>query len=249
MKSSISLVLLDDIEKQLAPLFSRDDLYNITADYIQSVGKKNPIPKNRLLFSEINGYYSRERILRESFNVLTDVEKVNFLDQISKHSKVRENKNLEKEIIEVISNFRKPNKSRERILDLLDSYPTEISEQWKKSYYFYDKTDYRNALDSVRLAIELLVRNVTEKAASLENQKKNLGPLLKQKGISRQVRNFFFNMLDVYEKIQDDNAKHNVPTKLSEEEVSFLMNQSAVIIRFLIDCDKKVNKDARQKRS
>lgn len=35
-----------------------------------------------------------------------------------------------------------------------------------------DKTDYRNALDSVRLAIELLVRNVTGKAASLENQKK-----------------------------------------------------------------------------
>ena len=95
------------------------------------------------------------------------------------------------------------------------------------------------------MAIELLVRNVTGKAASLENQKKNLGPLLKQKGISRQVRNFFFNMLDVYEKIQDDNAKHNVPTKLSEEEVSFLMNQSAVIIRFLIDCDKKVNKNAR----
>ena len=194
--------------------------------------------------TEVKGYYSRERILETNLKVLNDTEKVEFLSQISKHSRLKDTA-LKEEIKTVISDFKTPNKSRDRISDLLNSYPKEINEQWKKSYYFYDKTDYRNALDSVRLAIELLVRNVTEKAASLENQKKNLGPLLKQKGISRQVRNFFFNMLDVYEKIQDDNAKHNVPTKLSEEEVSFLMNQSAVIIRFLIDCDKKVNKNAR----
>ena len=182
--------------------------------------------------------------METNLKVLNDTEKVEFLSQISKHSRLKDTA-LKEEMKTVISDFKTQNKSRDPIYDLLNSYPKEINEQWKKSYYFYDKTDYRNALDSVRLAIELLVRNVTGKAASLENQKKNLGPLLKQKGISRQIRNFFFNMLDVYEKIQDDNAKHNVPTKLSEEEVSFLMNQSAVIIRFLIDCDKKVNKNAR----
>lgn len=244
MKSNLPVALLDDIKTQLAPLFSRAELYDITTDFIKSVGKRPPVSENTMFVTETKGYYSRERILGTNLKVLNDTEKVEFLSQISKHSRLKDTA-LKEEIKTVISDFKTPNKSRDRISDLLNSYPKGINEQWKKSYYFYDKTDYRNALDSVRLAIELLVRNVTGKAASLENQRKNLGPLLKQKGISRQVRNFFFNMLDVYEKIQDDNAKHNVPTKLSEEEVSFLMNQSAVIIRFLIDCDKKVNKDAR----
>lgn len=40
-------------------------------------------------------------------------------------------------------------------------------------------------------------------------------------------------------KIQNDQAKHDVPESLSFEEVSFIMNQSYVIIKFLIDCDNK----------
>lgn len=244
MKSKLPVALLHDIQTQLASLFSRAELYDITADFIKSAGKKVPVDEDEVFITEANGYYSRERILETNLKVLSDTEKVELLNQISKHSKIK-GTTLAEEIKDVISDFQSPNKSRGRISDLLDAYPKEISEQWKKAYHFYDRNDYRNALDSVRLTIELLVRSITGKEASLENQKKNLGPLLKQKGISGQVRNFFLKILDIYEKIQNDNAKHNVPTKLSEEEISFLMNQSAVIIKFLIDCDNKENKDAK----
>ena len=96
-----------------------------------------------------------------------------------------------------------------------------------------------NALDNVRLTVEFLVKQLTKSEASLENQKKNLGSFLKAKGVNTQKRNYVFKILDVYEKIQNDQAKHDVPEKLNPEEVTFIMNQSYVIIKFLIDCDNK----------
>lgn len=53
------------------------------------------------------------------------------------------------------------------------------------------------------------------------------------------MRNYLHDILNIYEKIQDDEAKHDVPEKLSKEEVTFIMNQSYVLIKFLIDCDNK----------
>ena len=72
-----------------------------------------------------------------------------------------------------------------------------------------------------------------------KNQKKNLGNFLEAKSIDTQIRNYVFKILNIYEKIQNDQAKHDVPESLSFEEVSFIMNQSYVIIKFLIDCDNK----------
>lgn len=240
MTNKIPVILFDDIEQQIAPLFSREKLYDITVDFIRSVGKSAPISKIIMLCNETNGYYSKERIIRTNLSVLTDTEKIEFLKQISDYSKIAENENLKRKILKIVSEYQQPSKSRKRTSNLLKDYPSEIGDQWEKAQEFYDEADYRNALDSIRLTMELLVKNITQTDASLENQKKNLGPHLKDKGISKQIRNFFFGMLDVYEKIQNNNVKHNVPSSLSKAEVKFLMNQSYVIISFLIDCDKKV---------
>ena len=51
-------------------------------------------------------------------------------------------------------------------------------------------------------------------------------------------------MLDLYLKIQNNEAKHSLPNDLSHAEVSMLMNQSTVIIKFLIDCDKQRKSNA-----
>lgn len=131
-------------------------------------------------------------------------------------------------------------KSRNSITDLLSDYPQEIVDQWKKSYIFYDGKDYRNALDTIRLTIELLVKYITKKDKSLENQQEYLGKYLKeQKGVTKSIRTLFFKMLDMYLKVQNNSSKHNLPTDLSYEEITLLMNQSTVIIKFLVDCDKK----------
>lgn len=130
-------------------------------------------------------------------------------------------------------------KSRNNISNLLEVYSPKIRQQWIKACVFFDKEDYRNALDNVRLAVELLVKTLTKSNASLENQQKTLGSFLKAKGINKQIRNYLFRILDVYEKVQNDQAKHDVPESLNPEEVTFIMNQSYVIIKFLIDCDNR----------
>lgn len=92
-------------------------------------------------------------------------------------------------------------------------------------------------MDNVRLTVELLVKELTKSQASLENQQKDLGNFLKAKGIKKQMINYLHSILDIYEKIQNNEAKHDVPDSLSREEVTFIMNQSYTLMKFLIDCD------------
>lgn len=92
----------------------------------------------------------------------------------------------------------------------------------------------------MRLTIELLIKRITGSKASLENQTNVLGKFFKEKDISKEVRNLFFKMLDMYAKIQNHEAKHNLPQNSNSKEIKFLMNQSTVIINFFKDCDKEI---------
>lgn len=132
-------------------------------------------------------------------------------------------------------------KARNSVSTLLETYSIDLKNQWQRTYRFYDHLDYRNALDNMRLTIELLIKRITCSEASLENQKSALGKFFEDKDISKEVRNLFFKMLDMYEKIQNHEAKHNLPQNLNSKEIKFLMNQSTVIIKFLIDCDKGIS--------
>lgn len=132
-------------------------------------------------------------------------------------------------------------KARNSVSTLLETYSIDLKNQWQRTYRFYDHLDYRNALDNMRLTIELLIKRITGSEASLENQKSALGKFFEDKDISKEVRNLFFKMLDMYEKIQNHEAKHNLPQNLNSKEIKFLMNQSTVIIKFLIDCDKGIS--------
>lgn len=187
-------------------------------------------------------YYSKYRIVKINLSVLSDREKIEFFKQLSMHSRVDQNTVLREQISKLIDTFDAPNRSRENISNLLANYSDEVQTQWKNSLNFYNHKDYRNALDSIRLTIELLVKILTNSSASLENQKGNLGKFLEENGISKESRNLFLKMLKNYEDIQNNNAKHGTPDGINAEEISFLMNQSYVIIKFLIDCDKKERK-------
>lgn len=230
--NSFSFIVFDDIEDQLKEIFTGNEIINLTRTYAESVGKEVPI--------KVVNFNSKKDIITANLGVLTVSEKIEFLSQVRNHSKVLQDAKLCKQIDKLISGVSKPTvKSRNSITDLLSDYPQEIVEQWKKSYAFYDQSDYRNALDTIRLTIELLVKYLTDSDKSLENQQKILGEYLKNKGISKSIRTLFFKMLDMYLKVQNNNSKHNLPTNLSYEEITLLMNQSTVIIKFLVDCDEK----------
>lgn len=236
MKNRIPLVLLNDVEDQISQHFSANELIDLTYEFAKSYNKSIPIDEPN------HGSFNKKELLSTNLNVLSDNEKIEFLSQIKYHSRLCEDDFLRDEIDLLVKDASNGViKARNSVSTLLETYSIDLKNQWQRTYRFYDHLDYRNALDNMRLTIELLIKRITGSEASLENQKSALGKFFEDKDISKEVRNLFFKMLDMYEKIQNHEAKHNLPQNLNSKEIKFLMNQSTVIIKFLIDCDKGIS--------
>lgn len=236
MKNRIPLVLLNDVEDQISQHFSANKLIDLTYEFAKSYNKSIPIDEPNY------GSFNKKELLSTNLNVLSDNEKIEFLSQIKYHSRLCEDDFLRDEIDLLVKDASNGViKARNSVSTLLETYSIDLKNQWQRTYRFYDHLDYRNALDNMRLTIELLIKRITGSEASLENQKSALGKFFEDKDISKEVRNLFFKMLDMYEKIQNHEAKHNLPQNLNSKEIKFLMNQSTVIIKFLIDCDKGIS--------
>ena len=208
----------------------------MTYEFAKSYNKSIPIDEPNY------GSFNKKELLSTNLNVLSDNEKIEFLSQIKYHSRLCEDDFLRDEIDLLVKDASNGViKARNSVSTLLETYSIDLKNQWQRTYRFYDHLDYRNALDNMRLTIELLIKRITGSEASLENQKSALGKFFEDKDISKEVRNLFFKMLDMYEKIQNHEAKHNLPQNLNSKEIKFLMNQSTVIIKFLIDCDKGIS--------
>ena len=233
MKNRIPLVLLNDVEDQISQHFSANELIDLTYEFAKSYNKSITIDDPNY------GSFNKKEILSTNLNLLSDNEKIEFLSKIKYHSRLCEADFLRDEIDLLVKDASNGViKARNSFSTLLETYSIDLKNQWQRTYRFYDHLDYRNALDNMRLTIELLIKRITGSEASLENQKSALGKFFEDKDISKEVRNLFFKMLDMYEKIQNHEAKHNLPQNLNSKEIKFLMNQSTVIIKFLIDCDK-----------
>lgn len=236
MKNRIPLVLLNDVEDQISQHFSANELIDLTYEFAKSYNKSISIDEPNY------GSFNKKELLSTNLNVLSDNEKIEFLSQIKYHSRLCEDDFLCDEIDLLVKDASNGViKARNSVSTLLETYSIDLKNQWQRTYRFYDHLDYRNALDNMRLTIELLIKRITGSEASLENQKSALGKFFEDKDISKEVRNLFFKMLDMYEKIQNHEAKHNLPQNLNSKEIKFLMNQSTVIIKFLIDCDKGIS--------
>lgn len=76
----------------------------------------------------------------------------------------------------------------------------------------------RNALDDLRLALELLLQEILGNAKSLENQIAALGQMVKAKGGSKELSNMLEKLIDYYGKYQNTYVKHDdaVPTEEAE---------------------------------
>ena len=232
-KNKVPYVLLVGIEDQLADVFdTKQEIIDITRSFAKNVDKEVPVTHV--------GYETKKEILRKNIGCFSDDEIFDFMSQLEKLSFIKYEDYLCEEIDKLLAYQESgSNRSRSSITDLLSGYPPKIKIQWRQECLFYDNKDYRNSLDNMRLTIELLVKEVTRSNKSLENQKKNLGNFFKVKGMNSQVVNLFWKMLDMYDTIQDNEAKHDVPNDLNREEITFLMNQASLIIRFIIECDNK----------
>ncbi|MGK9466750.1 hypothetical protein ACRQTT_08710, partial [Lactobacillus helveticus] len=164
MKNRIPLVLLNDVEDQISQHFSANELIDLTYEFAKSYNKSIPIDEPNY------GSFNKKELLSTNLNVLSDNEKIEFLSQIKYHSRLCEDDFLRDEIDLLVKDASNGViKARNSVSTLLETYSIDLKNQWQRTYRFYDHLDYRNALDNMRLTIELLIKRITGSEASLEN--------------------------------------------------------------------------------
>lgn len=115
--------------------------------------------------------------------------------------------------------------------DVLEAYNNAISKYRSK-----DKQLQRNALDDIRLALELFLKQILSNNKSLENQIKHIGNFVSNNGGSHEFTNLLHTLIDHYSKYQNGRIKHN--NDVIEVEISFIVELTSLFIRQLVRLKK-----------
>ncbi len=89
----------------------------------------------------------------------------------------------------------------------------------------------RNALDDLRLALELLVQEILGNAKSLENQVASIGQFVKANGGSKELSNMLEKLIDYYGKYQNTYVKHD--DAIPNEEVELVLELTSSFMKHL----------------
>ncbi|GHN17324.1 hypothetical protein [Lactobacillus delbrueckii] len=225
----LSTMLLNEIEDKLVDLFTGKELIRLTTDYAEEIGKE--------VTYRVVGYNSKKDILSRNIADLGYEGKIGFFREILKLTAVKKDEALVTQINDLLPNDNLANKkARDDVTTILSKYPSNVVETWNNAVKFFDQSDYRDSLDSIRLTLELVVKEILRNNKSLEHQTEEMGKYLKSRGINKEFRNLFFKVLDMYTKIQNDFAKHSTPDELEVSEIRFLMNQAVLVMKFLDEC-------------
>ena len=90
----------------------------------------------------------------------------------------------------------------------------------------------RNTLDDMRLAFELLVKDLLGNNKSLESQISDLGSQLKAKGASDELRNMVVKIIEYYTKFQNNHVKHN--DAVNGDEIEYVIELTSVVMKYLV---------------
>lgn len=121
----------------------------------------------------------------------------------------------------------------------LNKYP-DVAKIYNQGLDAYRTKNYkRSALDNMRLALEMLLKNILKNSKSIENQQDCLGEYIKKYNISKEISNMLFKLINYYSKFQNNYVKHaNSADDINIEEAEFIIDLTIVIIGFLIKIEK-----------
>jgi len=98
---------------------------------------------------------------------------------------------------------------------------------------FKEGGDDRQVVDGMRVAFEIFLKKKLKNEKSLENQKSELGMLLKSKGTSPEIMNMFDKLIVGYTSYQNEYVKHN--DSIKRDEVELLINLTLTFISFIVN--------------
>lgn len=118
------------------------------------------------------------------------------------------------------------------IKECLKEYPNIISLVQSSLSHSTREEDYRHSLDDVRLAVEMLLKAILHNSKPVEKQKEPLMKYLQEKGVSVEMRNYFYKQMDTFFCYQNNHVKHN--SDVNKLEVTMIIDISLFLIKTLV---------------
>ncbi|MGA7076417.1 MAG: hypothetical protein WBZ42_07725 [Halobacteriota archaeon] len=126
------------------------------------------------------------------------------------------------------------------VLEWLPEYPRKIGHNFESALSEYQNKRYKRSINEMRLSLEIFLKHLVKNSKSLEKQTSDLGKHLKEKNVPTDIRNTYSTILVLYSKYQNEYAKHDdhrKPREISEEEAEFIIYETGLLMRFLIQLD------------
>ena len=126
------------------------------------------------------------------------------------------------------------------VLDWLVDY-SEVYDKFKSALEKYENHKYaRNLIDDLRLSLELLLKRILNNKKPLEKQKMYFGKYLKEKKVSKEIRNMLSQQISYYIDYQNEHAKHN--DSINEYEIEFMIYLTGTFMRFILNLEMNIDK-------
>ena len=119
---------------------------------------------------------------------------------------------------------------------------SRVKEEFEKAIQSYDNSIYnRYTLDSIRLAFEFFMQDILKNSKSLENQpiEGELLPLLRKKGIPKEIINLVRLIIKGLISYQNENVKHS--QTFTDLEVEFVIEQTSILMKLFAKIEKIEN--------
>jgi hypothetical protein len=127
-------------------------------------------------------------------------------------------------------------------LNWLDEYSKKAKKFFESALIDFCDKHYLESINKMRMSLEAFLKKMLNKRKSLEKQIGELGRYLKTQNVPADIRNTYSSLLAQYINYQNTFAKHHddfvASGRPTEEEAEFIIYQTGVLMRFLIQVDR-----------
>ncbi|MBB4802436.1 hypothetical protein HNP37_002509 [Flavobacterium nitrogenifigens] len=177
----------------------------------------------------------------ENLIKFNDEQRFEIITELLDHERLAQEINVKELKNKLYTNYPENIPEKKNILksDLIVETQHWLS-KYEKAFNLYNssleklnsKKYQRNLIDDMRLSLEVLLKEILQNNASLENQLGNVGNYQETKGLSKESTNMFRTLLDYYTKYQNRYIKHD--DNVNEKEIEFIIDLTSTFMKFII---------------
>lgn len=181
---------------------------------------------------------NKRTALLRNLEAFSKEQQIKIVKELCELPKFKNNEDVKQLLVKMNQRYpQSPNdeidqKQIKETINLLEKYSNSFK-LYKEALEKYQKGIYqRNVLDDMRLALELLVKELLHNNKSLEKQRSDIGIALKNSKTSNEINNLFVKVIDYYSKYQNNYIKHN--DLVNANEIDYIIGQTNLMMLFLI---------------